>query len=259
MQLNKQKADVRRLKDMADVIYDKEWLKSADPKMPLYFMWRNVTKSENDAKIIKNAELRYDILEFAPMMLGIEFMKTAGHEHSLIPNTKLTYPEIYEVLKGEVYYLMQKFNDHGKVEKIYAVHCLSGDKCIIPPNFHHITINPTKKKVRMANWIALDNISNYDTIKQLCGAGYIAVDTDLLSSSLKNINYYKDGIRKDICWIKNKNYKSLPALEFYSPTNFSDLGFNKNISMYNLTSDLSKLDFLKKPQNYNNLWERILK
>ena len=43
-----------------------------------------------------------------------------------------------------------------------------------------------------------------------------------------------------------------------NPTNFSEFGLEKNKEMYELVDDLEKLDFLVKPEEYKELWERIL-
>ncbi len=68
----KRKADIRFLYDMENVVYDKKWLKTT-PNFPLYYMYREVKK--------KNG-LRYDITVISSRMLGKEFAKTKGHDHS---------------------------------------------------------------------------------------------------------------------------------------------------------------------------------
>ena len=54
MNLDKLKPDVRYLEDMKDVVYDKEWLKTA-PNLELYYMYRDLAETETDfMQIIKN-------------------------------------------------------------------------------------------------------------------------------------------------------------------------------------------------------------
>ena len=71
--------DIRHLNDMKDVIYDKEWLKTAS-NLELYYMYRKLEEKDG---------LKYDITIIPAQMLGKEFTKTKGHEH-VGP-----YPEIY--------------------------------------------------------------------------------------------------------------------------------------------------------------------
>ena len=128
------KPSVRELEEMKNMVFDQEWLKKTDSKTELYYVWRDVAENDQDKEKIQEAGLRYDITEFAPLCLGKEFNKTFGHIPSLVPGTNLTYPEIYEVLEGEVNFLFQKFKGN-KIEDIFTVHCLAGDKYIIQPNY----------------------------------------------------------------------------------------------------------------------------
>lgn len=181
--------DIRYLYDMKDVIYDKEWLKTA-PNLELYYMYRSLEE--------KNG-LKYDITIIPAQMLGKEFTKTKGHEH-VGP-----YPEIYIVLEGEAIYLMQK---QDVIEDVYAVKAKKGDVIIIPSYYAHITINASNQDLKMADWMAIEAKSNYDPIQKMQGACYF---------------YTIDG------WIKNKNYKQIPELRFEEPKKSipKDLSFLK--------------------------------
>lgn len=233
---------VRFVADMKEVILDQKWAEK-NKSLPLYYMYRDLAESEKEAEKIKEAELRYDILESAPVCLRKEYNKTAGHYHSKAENTNFTYPELYELIKGDAYYLMQKM-EGDKIIDVYAVRAKSGDKVIVPPDYGHFTIFLSKKPLRMSNWTPNSSLSDYDRVKQKHGAAYYAMVD-------KNA---PDGVR----WIKNENYSYVPPLRFLKPTNFQDLGLDKEVNMYNLINDLKKLDYLNNPQNYPNLWERIL-
>lgn len=179
MAIKNKQPEIRYLYDMKNVLYDKKWAKTA-PNYELYYMYRGVKK--------KNG-LRYDITVLPPKMLGKEFVKTKGHEHSE------NYGEIYIVLKGEAIYLMQKYKNK-KFGDVYAVKSKKGEAVIIPPGYGHITINPGTKELIMANWLDEKCEGVYDTIQKKQGACYF---------------YTKDG------WIKNKNYKSTPKLRLEKP------------------------------------------
>ena len=239
---------VRELEEMKDMVFDQEWLKKAKSKTELYYVWRNVAENDQDKEKIQEAGLRYDITEFAPLTLGKEFNKTFGHIHSLVPGTNLAYTEIYEVLEGEVCFLFQKFKDNkssttfntkvvlDKIEDIFTVHCLAGDKYIIQPGYAHISINPVQEKTVMANWIAPASQQSYQEIEKMKGGGYYAIES-----------------KKGIQWVKNQIYSSVPQIRFSEPNNLAQFNISKEQSLYSLVNDLGKLDFLKNPQNFK--WE----
>ena len=247
------KPNIRRLKEMTDIVYDREWLKKADPETELYYVWRDIAENDQDRKKIARLGLRYDITQFAPLTLGIEFNKTFGHTHSPVPGSGLSYTEIYEVLEGEVCFLFQKFNreksQQDKIEDIFAVRCLAGDKYIIPPGYAHISVNPTEKKTVLANWLAVASQQDYQEIKEMKGAGYYAIKP---ASRRGESQRDKSENGLNINWIKNQNYSSVPKLRFVQPNNLSQFGISQDQPMYHLVNSLEKLDFLKNPQNY--LW-----
>ena len=148
------KPGIRMLFDIKNVIYDRDWLTGAKD-MELYYMYRELSMGKKDALLIKEHGLRYDITVIPPRMLGCEFVKTEGHYHPLVPGTQITFPEIYEVLGGEVHYILQKPAGEG-IEDVILIKAGAGDKVIIPPGYGHLTINASNKILKMANWVARD-------------------------------------------------------------------------------------------------------
>ncbi|MDD2666178.1 MAG: glucose-6-phosphate isomerase family protein [Methanocellales archaeon] len=227
---------VRRVDDMKEVIYDKRWLKSAG-NLDLYYMYRDLSLSRRDGEIIKKNHLRYDITIIPPRVLGVEYVKTIGHYHPPLPDAKLSYVEVYEVLNGEAHYLLQKCQNDD-VRDVVLIKAERGDKVIIPPDYGHVTINPSNKELRMCNWVARDFSSIYEPIKEKGGAAYFELV---------------------IGFVKNENYGNVPELRFLEPTNFSEVGLRKNREMYGLIrEDPALLEFLTKPQDYGWLFERVL-
>lgn len=190
--MNLTNPDIRYLYDLKGVIYDKKWFSSSD-NIELYYMYRGIKG---------DGSLRYDITVIPPNMLGVEFTKTKGHYH---PGN---FGELYLVLEGEAIYLMQKVDKNGEIEHIYAVKATKGDSVIIPPKYGHITINPSNKDLKMANWVSGSFESIYEPIEKMGGGGYF---------------YTISG------WIKNSNYKDLPELETKKPEKNipTDLSFLK--------------------------------
>jgi len=224
---------------MKDFVFDVSWFENA-PNAEIYYMYRGLAKDENDKQAMEKNNLRYDITTVPPRMLGMEFTKTIGHEHALVPNTNITYTEIYEVLKGEAIYLLQKSKDR-KIIDIYAVKTKAGEKCIIPPNYGHVTINASNQELIMSNWVESHFKSDYELFKKNRGAGYYA---------LKNEN--------GLNWQKNKNYEEVPDIRIYDAIDFLPIfgkfGMNFSAPMYRLVNEIEKLDFLKYPQRY--AWDK---
>lgn len=231
-------ADIRMLYDMEDVIYDQGWLKSAD-NTELYYMYRNLYRTENDLEIIEKNHLRYDITVIPSGLLGIEYIKTAGHYHPKVPGSDATYPEVYQVLEGNATYLLQKRkdeNDDRMIEDVIITHAGPGDVVVVPPYYGHVTINESDSDLKMANWVCSDFSSVYDSIKKCRGAAYYLIKTG---------------------YVRNTEYMHIPDSRYISPKDLEEFGLIKGHDMYELVNDIEKLDFLRSPQNYTDIFERM--
>ncbi|HHE67476.1 MAG TPA: glucose-6-phosphate isomerase [Candidatus Parcubacteria bacterium] len=185
---------IRRLSELKSVLYDQKWAeKAAD--FPVYYVWRGIRETKY---------IRYDITIIPAQMLGKEFPKTKGHHHIN------HFPELIKVLEGQAIYFSQK--GRGKdVKDCWAIRAKKGDFVLIPPDVEHLTINPGKRALVMANWMCKGVKSDYSLFEKMQGACYY---------------YTKQG------WLKNKNYKNAPRLRFERPF--------KEFSLTNLKSLLCK-------------------
>ncbi len=173
------KPDIRRLDEIKNLLYDQKWAKTTH-NIKLYYMYRGVKKEKG---------LRYDITVIPPKILGKEFVKTKGNHNSD------NFPELYFVLKGEALMLMQK--TRGKtIENVIAIKLKKGESIIEPADYDVVTINPTNKELKTANWVSEKNINSYDNMEKMKGMCYF---------------YTKSG------WVKNKNYNKIPKLRFGKP------------------------------------------
>lgn len=229
-------ADIRMAGDMKEVIQDKDWLKKNEDT-ELYYMYRGLWRSGDKEKIMSEG-LRYDITVIPPLKMGCEYVKTKGHYHpEAVPG--VTYPEIYEVLKGEAHYLLQKWSSKkSKLTDVVMIHAKAGDKALIPPNYGHITINPSEETLKMANWVDRSFESTYRNIVELGGGAYF----EMIDEGL----------------VKNENYEKVPEIRYIPPTNLPDLGIVSGKDMYELIQEPEKLDFLRKPQDYQSIFEKVL-
>jgi len=234
MNLEKMTPSIRYLAEMTEVLFDKEWAKTA-PDLKLYYMYRDIVMNKKEHQIIKKAGLRYDITIMPPVMLGKEFNKTAGHDHPLVPETKITYPEIYQVLSGQALFLIQ--DSYGdQIKDIYVVEAQKDDIVIIPPNYEHLMINASNKELKNANWICRDFGSNiYKPFRLKQGFSYFAVQ----------------GLESEVKWQKNPHYEDVPELKFCQPNHrIEQFKIEKAKEIYSLVNNLKKLDFLIHPQKY---------
>lgn len=182
LDLKKLTPDIRYLKDMESVLADASF--SSPENKELYYMYRGIEERNG---------IRYDITVIPAAMLGNEFVKTKGHYHIG------GYQEIYQVLEGEAYFLMQKMKDskEDEVVDVYVVQCKEGDTIVIPPNYGHVTINPSETKdLKLANWVSSLCHSDYLPFEKLQGACYY---------------YTKQG------WLKNEKYILVPELRTENP------------------------------------------
>ncbi|HDD35888.1 MAG TPA: glucose-6-phosphate isomerase [Archaeoglobus veneficus] len=225
-------ADVRNANDLLPVLAYPNELKE---NFPAYFMFRDVFYSEKDLEKIKKYNLRYDVTIIPPNKIGKEFIKTYGHYH---PEAEfnLSYPEIYEVLEGEAFFVIQR-RENSSIDIIndfIAIKAEKHDKIIIPPNYGHVTINPSEKELKMSNWVFRDFSSIYEPYAKMRGACYY---------------YTTDG------WIKNENYKSIPEIRFAKPN--YDFLIEKDVEMYELVKNIEKLEFLWKPSKYAEMFKKV--
>ncbi len=228
--------DIRRLYDMKEVIYDDKWLESSKD-MDLYYMYRDLAISNRDHSLILQNDLRYDVTIIPPFNLGSEYVKTAGHYHPTIKGTEYTFPEVYEVLSGVAHYLLQK-SQNNQITDVVIVEAKEGDKVVVPPNYGHVTINPSNKELKMANWVSREFSSIYDPYRNCGGAAYF----ELTDGSM----------------VANENYKNLPEIRRLKPSNHSKIGFYKNKEMYGLIREAEKMKYLNHPQDYEWIWDLVL-
>ncbi|HUX35765.1 MAG TPA: glucose-6-phosphate isomerase family protein [Candidatus Paceibacterota bacterium] len=221
--------DIRKIGDLESVISDKKWLDKSVKNKPAYFMYRG---------LIGKSGLRYDITIMPFRLFGQELPKTLGHYHSFAGATKYRYPEVYEVLGGNAVFLLQKLSS-GNIKKIFIIYANKNDKVIVPPGYGHITMNAGPGTLKLANWMAMESSSDYGLIVRKGGGAYFALKSD-----------------GKIKWVKNKRYGTLPKPEYKKGTGTaaSFLGKGKLIG---LSKDISKLEFLKNPEKFPELWKKL--
>lgn len=213
------KADIRTLKQIKPVLLAKK-----TRVRKFYYMYRDVAPNP----VLRKYKLRYDITVIPYHKIGREEIKTTGHYHAHIRNTNLTFPEVYQVIHGKVLYILQK-KSGKKIVDVIVAKAKAGDIVVVPPNYGHISVNPSRETLVMANLEYSRFKPSYKEIVEKHGGAYYVVE--------KN---------KKIIFIKNPNYKSVPKIKFKVPR---VKGLKSPIYL-DCTKNPEKYLFLLQPQKY---------
>jgi glucose-6-phosphate isomerase len=170
--------------------------------------------------------------------MGLEFVKTYGHYHPRVnPKLSYTYPEIYEVLDGEAHYMLQRAKNEESVDEVILVKATRGDKVIVPPNYGHVTINPSERTLKMANWVCRSFDSVYEPYAKLRGGAYY----ELINGRL----------------LHNQAYHHVPEIRVTYPVEVSDQGLIRRKPMYELIEEPYLLEFLTAPERHTGLFQEL--
>ncbi len=223
--------NVRMKKDMLDVLLDPD---AAGPE-ELYDMYRDVKRSGDEEKI-KKSRLRYDITVIKAGLIGREFIKTAGHYHPEKKGTGVTYPEIYEVIHGTAHYLLQELiPGEDQVRQVAILEAPAGSRVLMPPNYGHVTINPGKEPLVMANWVAEGFASDYAPIKEKKGGAYYQV----ISAG------------EDTEFVPNPLYQPLPPLMAWKAVEAPELNLYADKPFYQaFLENAAGFAYLEEPEKY---------
>ena len=222
---------VRTIEDMRPVLAES----SCTCDGPLYYMYRDLAKSDADWRWLYAHNLRYDLTVIPPRDLCGEWVKTKGHYHPMNP-AGVGYPEIYEVLEGEVHYLLQSRD----LSDIVLISASAGDVIVIPPGYGHVSINPSRHKtLAMANIVSTAFESEYEEYESHHGAAYF----ELCSGELR----------------KNLRYPVVPPVRSVRPKSGYEEHRILRGPLYNLIGNAKALAFLNEPENYTAILDILLK
>lgn len=224
-----------RTYDEAIDVYEEKGAEEQD----LYYMYRYFEDVADSQTFVEN-KIEYDITVIKSGKIGNEFIKTAGHYHIYVPNTDLTYPEVYEVVDGQIEYLLQTHPDtEGNVDAV-IVTANAGDKIIVPPNYGHISIN-VGPDVAVESNLQLRDLpasADYETFKIFSGG---------------------DLFREGKGWENNREY-NIRSLKKVTPKEKPEWGITKDSPLYtSFIASPEKFKWLTEPQNFNfsDVWTEL--
>jgi glucose-6-phosphate isomerase, archaeal len=212
---------VRTAEDLVPVLADPGCNRSG----PLYFMYRDLAQSPEDAGWLSGQHLRYDVTVIPSTVICGEYVKTKGHYHPENPEG-VRYPEIYEVLEGSAEYLLQDIRLHDVV----SVHANKGDQVLIPPGYGHVTINPGMGELVMANIVSTSFVSIYEEYEARHGGAYYRM---------------ADGTYRE-----NPHYRTIPRLRHLGRCNLAGFPGLGNSPLYDLVGQEEVLWFLNYPEEF---------
>jgi glucose-6-phosphate isomerase len=222
---------VRTTGDMRSVLADPNCICDE----PLYFMYRDLARSDADWQWFHAHHLRYDLTIIPPRDLCGEWVKTKGHYHPKNPQG-VGYPEIYEVIEGEVHYLLQTRD----LDDVVLISAEAGDVVVIPPGYGHVSINPSRDRtLAMANIVSTAFESEYTTYEALHGAVY----------------YEKTGGAHE----KNPNYRHAPPIRYLGATCGRGTHRFCKGPIYDMVGNEDALLFLNFPERYAAVLGVLLK
>ena len=184
---------------------------------PLYLMYRDLSRTSEDGRWLRDHDLRYDVTVIPARTLCGEYVKTKGHHHPENGNG-VPYPEIYEVLEGEAHYLLQT----RSTDDVRLVQAGPGDLVLIPPGYGHVTINPGGATLVMANIVSTLFESDYSVYEELRGAAYFELEGGRL---VRNPRYPGAAGIRTMKASEQKGTGSLPARPLYDLIGTNQLAF----------------------------------
>jgi glucose-6-phosphate isomerase len=164
----------RRLQELADVWHCP--LGDFSDDRIVYWYSAGLSHRE-DQQRWADANVIYGIVFFHPGCFAGEFVKSSGQFHPPTGKTESATPEIYTVLRGTGYFLLQKAKaPYTDVTDPILVEVRAGESFIVPPDYGHLQINPTAEPL-IFSYVVMDGMQGvYEPYRRTQGAMYYVLD-----------------------------------------------------------------------------------
>lgn len=204
----------------------------------VYTIAMDVGKKKDELDL-KQRGLLYGVVAYAAGKLGNEPIKSQGHVHAISQISKMSTPEVYEILEGQALIYMQE--SIGKTAgKCYAVSAEKGDIVIVPPGWGHCTINAsTEQTMCFGAWCVRDYAFDYSGLKKQHGFAYVPT-------------FEKND---SLIWKKNDHYTSAKLI-IKKPREYSEFDLKEKVSIYyQYEQNPDLFNFVSHPENFKKQWE----
>lgn len=164
----------RRLHDLAAVWH----CPITEPDRTVYWYSAGLAYAQDQPRWAK-ANVIYGVVFFYPGCFNGEFVKSSGQFHPPTGPTQSATPEIYTVLSGTGYFLLQKARPpYTDVTDAVLVKVREGQSFIVPPDYGHLQINPADEPL-IFSYVVMDGLQGvYEPYRQTHGAMYYVLDGD---------------------------------------------------------------------------------
>ncbi len=160
---------VRRLKDMRSLFLDAQ---GYEDDLPLYYMYNGIYR-EKHRDFFKGQNIKYEYTVLLDTLINQEHIKAHGHIHGYNEVKKARHIEAYEILHGEGYFELFKFE--GNVVKVVMIHTKPGDFFIVPSDYYHLSINTGTEPYIFGDLIIEGAGNDYGYLKEMQGAPLFAL------------------------------------------------------------------------------------
>lgn len=193
---------------------------------------------EPDLSDLTNRGMLYGSVVYSSGKLGNEAVRSQGHYHSYDKVSGERTGEVYQIIEGKAFVLMQYLADDGFID-FYAVEALAGEIVIVPPNYAHATVNGDFTKPMLFGAFCTRNYAfDYDEVRSKKGLAYYPI-------------YDKQNL---ISWLKNENYAKV-RFHLKKPENYSQFGINQGVCIYKqYESNNNIFDFILSTVKHTDKW-----
>ncbi|MFQ3568550.1 MAG: glucose-6-phosphate isomerase family protein [Aggregatilineales bacterium] len=206
-----------------------------------YWMYNGISLPEHEAAFAR-CGIQYELTLIYPKRLGNQYSKTHGHCHTFPIGSPHNYPEVCEILWGEAQFIFHTLNLEARSASFcYAVHAKPGDKVVVPPNLHHLTINPLDELLLFSDLICTQTTGDYAGLAAMQGGAYL---------------FDEQG------WHPNPTYHAVAPLQHFEAEEFPEMGLTRAVPLYELIwrapETLAWLsDPAAFPAAFPSLWARL--
>ncbi len=178
-----------------------------------YWMYNGISLPEHEAAF-ERCGVQYELTLMYPKPLGSQFSKTHGHRHTFPSGSRHNYPEVCEILWGEAQFIFHTLSlETRSASFCYAIHARPGDKVVVPPNLHHLTINPLNDLLLFSDLICTRTAGDYTGLAAMQGGAYL---------------FDEQG------WHPNPAYSAVAPLQHFEAEEFPEMGLTRTVPLYEL-------------------------